>query len=135
MEEIKGLCDASGCMNCAALNTSIGAQYDLEMGLVKTSAWVQDMQPKDFLAFLLISLPCEAAEVLDEFKKPMDGRREFSRENTLKELSDVLWSVSLLAQELGSTMDEVLVLGMKKMRGRYPDRYTAIPNCYIGKER
>jgi len=109
---------------------SIGDQYDFEMGLVKQAQWVKDMSHDKWMQFLLISLPSEAAEVLDEFKKPMDGRREFNRTDTLKELSDVLWSVSLIAQELGSSLDEITVIGMKKMRARYPER-TSIPNRYL----
>lgn len=112
-------------------STTIGSQYDLEMGLVKKATWVQAMGNKEFEKFLLISLPCEVAEVLDTFKKTMDGRREFDRAHCIEELSDVLWSVSLIAQHIDCSIDEVMTVGMEKMRARYPERYALIANPYL----
>ena len=102
---------------------STGARYDHEMDLVRTQEWVQELGGEKFEHFVLVALPAEVGEVIDIYKKAMTGQKAFDRDHCLEELSDVLWSVSLLAQKQGSSMNELMEIGMAKMRKRHPQRY------------
>lgn len=104
---------------------STGARYDHEMGLVQTTQWVQEMGSERFEHFVLIALSTETGEVLDVYKKSMTGQKTFDREHCLEEMSDVLWSLSLLAQGEGSSMNELMEIGIAKMHKRHPERYAA----------
>ena len=70
----------------------------------------------------LIGITGETGEVAEKVKKVIRDRNGlFSKSDRLeiaKELGDVLWYLSVLANDLGYSLDEVATLNIEKIRSR-----------------
>lgn len=71
-----------------------------------------------------LGLTGEAGEVADLLKKHLGHGHEMGRLELAKELGDVLWYVTALAQLHGLTLSEVARLNADKLRKRYPDGFS-----------
>jgi len=82
--------------------------------------WKQFHTPKD----LAINLAIEAAEVMQlvQWKNgaELDAHLREKKEDLADELSDVLHSVLLMADELGIDLGEAFVRKMRKNEAKYP---------------
>jgi NTP pyrophosphatase (non-canonical NTP hydrolase) len=71
----------------------------------------------------LLGLSSETGEVADKFKKIIrDKNGEINDEDKkgiLKELGDVLWYLAMLAEYLGSSIEEVAEMNVSKLASRY----------------
>lgn len=54
----------------------------------------------------------------------VDGVLDSVRNHAIEELGDVLWFITLAAQTLGVTLDEVARRNIEKLGKRYPDKYS-----------
>lgn len=74
------------------------------------------------IVYPTLGLTGEAGEVADKVKKVIrDNNGNFSTEKRLelaKELGDVLWYISVLANDLGYTLEEIGELNNKKLSSR-----------------
>lgn len=74
------------------------------------------------IVYPTLGLTGEAGEVADKVKKVIrDNNGDFSAEKCLelaKELGDVLWYISALANDLGYTLEEIGELNNKKLSSR-----------------
>ena len=75
------------------------------------------------LVYLTLGLAGEAAEVANKIKKPLRQHgvvelSDDSKKELAKELGDVLWYLSLLAGELGYSLDEVAQMNINKLMSR-----------------
>ena len=76
---------------------------------------------KDFSAmYLCLGMCGEAGEVANMIKKQERDRTDH-REEILDELGDTLYYLSMLAEKLGSSLDEVAARNVEKLRERYDD--------------
>lgn len=66
----------------------------------------------------------ESGEVADKVKKARCQGHELNTEDLLKELGDVLWYVTLGAQELGFSLDTVARMNVAKLEARYPNGFS-----------
>lgn len=66
----------------------------------------------------------EAGEVCDLLKKHVHHERPLDVEALKKELGDVLWYVALACHLGGFTLDEVMRVGIAKLRARFPDGWS-----------
>lgn len=69
----------------------------------------------------VLGLVGEAGEVAEKFKKLIRDQREPTeeeRKELLKELGDVLWYVAVVAKYLGSDLDNVAAVNLKKLADR-----------------
>lgn len=82
--------------------------------------------PKECLTYASIALGGEVGEYLNEYKKwlrtprlPIDTPQGAERQRMLLELGDMLWYLSRVAYELGSSIGNVAQMNVDKLRARY----------------
>jgi NTP pyrophosphatase (non-canonical NTP hydrolase) len=63
----------------------------------------------------------EAGEILDEVKKAFAYRRPLKTEHVIEELGDCLFYINGLALMLGTSLEEVMDLNIRKLSTRYPN--------------
>lgn len=73
---------------------------------------------------LLCGLTGEAGEVADLIKKHFGHGHELDLTKVKKELGDVLWYLSQLAEQFGLSMDDVGEANIAKLKARYPDGFS-----------
>lgn len=77
------------------------------------------LYPKDkSVSYLVLGLCSEAGEVADKFKKLIRDGGEIKVDSICKELGDVIWYVTRLADELGLDMEEVINQNVRKLSDR-----------------
>jgi NTP pyrophosphatase (non-canonical NTP hydrolase) len=69
-------------------------------------------------SYFALGLNGEAGEVGELFKKAMRDGHKVNRGEAMKELGDVLWYVSQLAQAVGSSLEEVADWNISKLQDR-----------------
>lgn len=79
--------------------------------------------PEDKLTVAILGLVGESGEVADCIKKNMtyhtpDGKPRYSNEDIAKELGDVLWYVSILADSLGYDLETIAAMNQVKLTER-----------------
>lgn len=86
----------------------------------ETDRALTDVTCKDGLQQMMfvLGLGEEAGEVLGKFKKATRGDRELDIDSVKKELGDVLWYLTKTAHSIGSTLEEVATLNLKKLNER-----------------
>jgi NTP pyrophosphatase (non-canonical NTP hydrolase) len=60
----------------------------------------------------------EAGEVSEKIKKYLRGDRELDRPELVKEIGDVLWYITALADDLGYTLGDVAAANVAKLSDR-----------------
>lgn len=77
------------------------------------------------MSYILFGLTSEVGEVCDKFKKSIrDGQDSINSESCAaikKEMGDVLWYLSMLAEEMGFKLDDVAKLNLQKLQKRKED--------------
>ena len=63
----------------------------------------------------------EAGEVLSHVRKHVMQGRTLDRDAVALELGDALWCLSIAADTLGVSLQDVARLNVEKLRSRYPD--------------
>lgn len=76
------------------------------------------------LVHTLLGLSTEAGEAIDIFKKSLYYKREFDVEHFKSELGDLLWYLAMAADIVGSSLEEVMEINVKKLAKRYPEKFT-----------
>ncbi len=72
----------------------------------------------------IIGLVTEAGEAMDAVKKSLFYNQPFDRTNLKEELGDALWYIAVACQTNGWTMEEVMEANIRKLRVRYPEKFT-----------
>ena len=67
-----------------------------------------------------LGLNGEAGEVAEVVKKAVFGGHPMDKEKLAIELGDVLWYVAETAYGLGISLEEIMVMNIKKLEARYP---------------
>jgi NTP pyrophosphatase (non-canonical NTP hydrolase) len=60
----------------------------------------------------------EAGEASEKVKKWLRGDRELDKQELIKELGDVLWYITALADDLDSSLEAVLLANVNKLSDR-----------------
>jgi NTP pyrophosphatase (non-canonical NTP hydrolase) len=71
-----------------------------------------------------IGIGTEAGEVLDAIKKSMFYGRSLNLVNLKEELGDLLWYMGLIADEIGTTFEQLMDENIIKLKTRYPEQFT-----------
>jgi NTP pyrophosphatase (non-canonical NTP hydrolase) len=72
-----------------------------------------------------LGLTGEAGEFADLVKKQVGHGHPEDREKVRKELGDVLWYLSVLADAFGWALEDVAWANVEKLRKRYPNGFTS----------
>ena len=65
----------------------------------------------------------EVGEISEHLKKYFYQGHDLNTEHVKNEMGDALWYMSQLADELGFTLDEVLIINIQKLNDRYPNGF------------
>jgi len=66
----------------------------------------------------------EAGELMDAMKKHIIYGKPIDIVNVAEEMGDSFWYQALLAKTLGVTFEQVQEVNIKKLKARYPDKFT-----------
>jgi len=67
----------------------------------------------------------EAGECIDIVKKHMFQGHELDREKLIDEASDCFWYLAAIATGLGTTLEEIALYNVEKLKKRYPGGFDA----------
>ena len=70
-----------------------------------------------------LGLAGEAGECADYVKKVVHHEKELDRDHLVKELGDVMWYLSRVADHYDITLSEVMTTNIDKLAKRYPDTF------------
>lgn len=73
----------------------------------------------------VMGLNGEAGECIDIVKKHLFQGHALDREKLIDELSDTLWYAAILAEGIGTTLDDVMQHNVDKLMRRYPEGFDA----------
>ena len=97
---------------------SLDSDKDL---LLAYSTWVEDKiftKSDERLVENTLGLVGEAGEVAEKVKKLIRDKSRFTKEDIIKELGDVIFYVTALANYYGSDLQEVIEKNVVKLDGR-----------------
>jgi len=73
-----------------------------------------------------IGLATEAGEFLDMLKKHIFYGKDLDIVNLMEEIGDTEWYAGLGAEACAADLLEIMTTNIKKLRARYPDKFTEI---------
>jgi len=71
-----------------------------------------------------IGMATEVGELQDAIKRALFYGRELDTANVLEECGDVLWYLAVALDAVGYTLGEAMGANLRKLRARYPERFT-----------
>ena len=71
----------------------------------------------------VMGLNGEAGECIDIVKKMIFQGHELDREKLIEELGDVAWYLAVCCEGVGTTLEEVMLHNVEKLKKRYPDGF------------
>lgn len=71
-----------------------------------------------------IGCTTEAGELMDAIKKWTFYGKEIDKVNIKEELGDLFWYIALICSELNFSFEEIQELVIKKLKTRYPEKYS-----------
>lgn len=80
---------------------------------------------KEALSNYSMGLAGESGEVLEALKKYLYHGHGLDMKDIEKELGDVLWYLTAIAEELDIEMEDVALRNVRKLQARYPDGFDA----------
>ena len=66
----------------------------------------------------------EAGEYSELIKKHVFHGKDLDIHAAIKEIGDCLWYLSMCATKLNTTLEEVAIRNIEKLKARYPDKFT-----------
>lgn len=79
---------------------------------------------EDFLDNAIMGLCGEVGECADIVKKHHFQGHELDREKLIDEASDVCWYIALLATALDTTLEDIMLHNVEKLKKRYPQGFS-----------
>lgn len=76
------------------------------------------------LMHAVMGLAGEVGEVTDAVKKSVLYNKTLDVENVKEEAGDILWYMSLLLDQIGSSFEEVMQINHDKLEKRYPGGFS-----------
>ena len=74
--------------------------------------------PTANISYAVLNIAGEAGEIASKYAKSIRDNTEVDRVEVAKELGDVLWCVTLAAQELGYSLEEIAQMNLDKLSSR-----------------
>ncbi|MHA2263576.1 MAG: nucleoside triphosphate pyrophosphohydrolase family protein [Candidatus Thorarchaeota archaeon] len=82
------------------------------------------LKGKDRLSMTALGLTGESGEVADMIKKSLYHGHPLDRERLTKEIGDVLWYISVMAETLGIPLEKIAEQNIAKLAARYPEGFS-----------
>lgn len=73
---------------------------------------------------MALGMVTEAGELADVYKKALAYNKPIDYVNLKEEVGDLLWYISNYCSMNGWTIAEVMELNIKKLRSRFPEKFT-----------
>lgn len=96
---------------------------EYQKGCLRTASSITLATKDNMLLNGVLGAVGEAGELADLLKKEMFHGHPHDREHYIKECGDVLYYLALVAEALGTTLEEVAITNNKKLWARYPDGF------------
>ena len=95
-------------------------QKNTKLTAIYPSAGQQNLQA---LTYLALGLAGESGEAVEKIKKIIRSAQPFESQKELieglhKELGDVLWYLTRMADELGTTLEDIAAQNLEKLKNR-----------------
>lgn len=71
-----------------------------------------------------IGLATEAGEIQDQLKKAVFYGKPLDKVNLAEELGDLFWYMAIMADQLGTSFDEIQEKNIAKLKARYGAKFT-----------
>jgi len=98
---------------------------DYQKETKKSARKVDESFPQELsIAILCMGLAGESGEVVDLLKKHLGHGHDLDKTKLTKELGDVTWYVSEIANAFGIKLSDILQVNIDKLRKRYPDGFS-----------
>lgn len=97
---------------------------EYQKGVMRTASGVCTATKENMRLNGILGATEESGELSDLLKKELFHGHPFDREHYLKECGDVLYYLTLIAESLDSTLEEVAIMNNKKLWERYPDGFS-----------
>lgn len=81
-------------------------------------------QPNPRILHAAMGCVTESAELMDALKKSTFYGTELDVTNIKEEAGDILWYLAILFDELGTSFDQEMERVIKKLRTRFPNKFT-----------
>lgn len=85
-----------------------------------------DLSRRDLMLNAALGSTGEAGELSDAIKKHVYHNHPLPFENVAKELGDMMWYISLMAEVFGYTLQEIAEMNIEKLRTRYPEGFSTV---------
>lgn len=102
-----------------AVETTECSYYEA-MGYMRNSA-NRDMA----LLHGAMGVSTESGELLDALKKHIFYGKDLDVPNIKEEVGDVLWYLTIVSRSCGFTLSDAMEANVRKLKVRYPERFTA----------
>lgn len=83
----------------------------------------ENLTSSELMVNSALGLTGEAGEYADILKKHLYQGHELDKKHLAKELGDILWYVAMGCEAIGYSMNEVMLMNIKKLQKRYPDGF------------
>ena len=85
----------------------------------------RELDERDRLVDAAMGLAEEASEVAGLVRKRVLQSRPVDASRLVEELGDALWCLSIVADTLGVSLEQVAAANVAKLRARHPDGFSA----------
>ena len=91
-----------------------------------TDAMIERISKPEVVRLLhaAIGLATESGEFLDMLKKYIFYGKPLDLVNAREEIGDTMWYTALAIDVLKTTMEDIMTVNIKKLKSRYPDKFT-----------
>lgn len=96
-------------------------EYDNGLAFTTYNDFVKSMKvfPEKYaIVYPALGMIGEAGEVSEKVKKWLRGDRELDKADLAKEIGDVLWYCTALADDLGYTIEDIAQMNIQKLSDR-----------------
>lgn len=85
---------------------------------------ISELENKDDLLHAAMGLCTESGELMDVLKKHRYYGKPIDWVNVVEEIGDTAWYLALACRAAGTTLEEVCMKNIAKLRARYPEKFT-----------
>lgn len=84
----------------------------------------KQLSRQENLVHAALGVTSEAGELATAVKAHVIYGKELDRSNAMEELGDLMWFVSLMAETLEVSLEDIAQLNIAKLQLRYPNKYS-----------